>query len=295
VIVDIIEFKRALEEEFVGIIPNIGEYFEKIESLNSSFNLVISETESHWRNYIHAALISLYLKLTAYDLNRWNEYIGIKDSISNIFNFRNSREDRILELFVLHTINKVFDFEDNDFEIIALYPNNSSNPSYLTDDSNESDYLTLAENQKLLNNLKISMKIRGMSKKEIWGDNDIIVVLRFNNTIQQFCIISCKTSLRERVYQSVFWSMHSRLEGIGKHVFITLDKGNSGMSEIGNRDNENNARKTRDVLESTMDRVYVMRNEISVNRSQVIKDFNWLNKDLILWANEFTGSFNFND
>ena len=133
------------------------------------------------------------------------------------------------------------------------------------------------------------MKLRGQPQKTVWGDNDIIVTLTHNGIIQQFCIISCKTSLRERVYQSIFWSMHSRIEGVGKHVFITIDKGASGNSEIGNRALDNNAKKSRDVLESTMDRVYVLRNNIEVNRSQVIKDLIFLQKDLIKWAEDLAG------
>lgn len=289
---EILSFKQDLRQKFDGAIPGIEEFVDKIGELNTEvYNLDLSRSNSHWRNYVHASLISLYLELKSYDLDKWNEYISRKDLISRVFNYTSSGEDKILELFVLHSINHVFDFEDSGFEILALKANNSSNPSFLSDDSNNINLLTPNENLRLLNNLKIAMKIRGMSKKEIWGDNDIIVTLKSDGQIQQYCIISCKVSLRERVYQSVFWSMHSRLEGIGKHVFVTLDKGNSGSSEIGNREDNNDARKSRDVLESTMDRVYVLRNQNEVNRSQVIKDFSWLKNDLILWANEITGEF----
>lgn len=287
----ILDFKLDLKKELDEGIPNIYEFINCIKIVNNTYNLdFVSCDSSHWRNYIHAALISLYLELTTYDLIQWNEYISKKKIISTIFNFSKSGEDKIFELFVLHSINKVFDFEGSSFDILALKSNNNSNPKYLTDDSNENDVLKSEDNLKLLSNLKITMKVRGMPKKEIWGDNDIIVTLKNNGNIQQFCIISCKTSLRERVYQSVFWSMHSRLEGIGKHIFITIDKGNREYSEIGNRKADNSAKKTRDVLESTMDRVYVLRNKTEVNRSQIIKDFSWLKNDLIIWANEITGN-----
>ena len=92
------------------------------------------------------------------------------------------------------------------------------------------------------------------------------------------------------VYQSVFWSMHSRLQGVGKHVFITTDKGANGKSEIGIRKADNSAKKSRDVLESTMDRVYVLRNAQEVNRSEIIKGFLYLEKDLISWAHEISGT-----
>ncbi|WP_134201308.1 BsaWI family type II restriction enzyme [uncultured Algoriphagus sp.] len=288
---EILDLKIYLSGRFEGIIPNIDEYVEEINEANEIFQIDLSRSNSHWRNYIHASLISLYLELHSYDLEYWNLYINKKDEISNIFYFTQAGEDKILELFVIHSINRVFDFEGNIFEITALKANNDSNPTYLTDDSNTPNYLSTDENKKILENLRVAMKIRGMPKKEIWGDNDIIVTLRQEGIIQQFCIISCKLSLRERVYQSVFWSMHSRLEGIGKHVFVTTDKGNSGSSEIGIRSSDNSARKSRDVLESTMDRVYVLRNSIEVNRSQVIKDFQWLRNDLILWANEISGNY----
>lgn len=287
----ILDFKLDLKKKLKESIPNIDEFVTCIKIVNNTYNLdFVSSDSPHWRNYIHATLISLYLELTAYDLKQWKEYISKNENISDIFNFSNSSEDKIFELFVLHSINKVFDFEDSSFDILALKSNNNSNPKYLTDDSNKRDVLKSEENLKILSNLKITMKVRGMPKKEIWGDNDIIVTLNNNGNIQQFCIISCKTSLRERVYQSVFWSMHSRLEGIGKHIFITIDKGNKGNTEIGSRKTDNSAKKTRDVLESTMDRVYVLRNKAEVNRSQVIKDFSWLKSDLIIWANEITGN-----
>ena len=84
--------------------------------------------------------------------------------------------------------------------------------------------------------------------------------------------------------------MHSRMEGVGKHVFVTTDKGDgSGNSEIGSR-TLNKAKKSRDVLESTMDRVYVLRNSTDVNRSQVVKDFSFLQRDLMNWAKDIAGT-----
>lgn len=288
---EILNFKSALREKCQEFEIDIDLFLQKIDETNSSLGHNLSKAKSHWKNYLHASLISLFLEFRGYDLLNWNEYISKREAISRMFGFTRSAEDKILELFVLHSINHVFDFGENVFQIRALRANSNSNPKLLTDDSNNPSLLSREENKKLLDNLKVAMKVRGMPKKEVWGDNDVIVTLRFNSQIQQFCIVSCKVSLRERVYQSVFWSMHSRLEGIGKHVFVTTDKGNKGNSEIGNRALDNDAKKSRDVLESTMDRVYVLRNEVEVNRSLVIKDFAWLRKDLLIWANEVTGSF----
>ena len=287
---DILEFKSTLEIEFEGLIPTIDEYVEKIEGLNGVFLFNLRNSNPHWRVYIHSALVSLYLELKGYDLVYWNEYFSRIDRISHSFVFNSPREGDILETFVLHSVNKVFDFEGDEYEIVALKANNSKSPIYLTDDSHNPTLLTIQDNQRLIGNLKIVMRIRGVPRKEIWGDNDVIIVLKFQGVIQQYCIVSCKTSLRERVYQSVFWSMHSRLEGIGKHVFFTLDKGQSGNTEIGSRNINNSAKKSRDVLESTMDRVYVLRTQSEVSRSQVIKDFSHFRIDLLDWAKEVTGT-----
>jgi hypothetical protein len=286
---DILKIKSILKNEFEGITPTIEEYYEKIEELDRVFLLNLS-SKSHWRVYIHSSLISLYLELKGYDLVYWNEYFSKIDRISRFFGFSPPREGDILESFVLHTVNKVFDFKDDEYEIVALKANDSKNPVYLTDDTSNPNLLSNEVNQRLIGNLKIVMRIRGVPRKEIWGDNDVIIVLKFQGVIQQFCIVSCKTSLRERVYQSVFWSMHSRLEGIGKHVFFTLDKGQSGSTEIGSRSGNNSAKKSRDVLESTMDRVYVLRTQSEVSRSQVIKDFSHFRIDLLDWAKEITGT-----
>lgn len=288
---DILNFKAALRRHFLKVTPSIGEYENGIKVVLNHQELDFSRANSHWRNYLHASMLSLYLEMKGYDLEFWNEYTENRTSISNLFGFDSSAEDKILELLVLHSINHVFDLGDNEYGIVALKANNSSKPTFLTDDSNQRNFLTVPENQRLLENLKIAMKIRGVPKKEIWGDNDVIVVLKHKGIIQQFCIISCKLSLRERVYQSVFWSMHSRMESIGRHVFVTIDKGTKGSkTEIGHRESDNSARKTRDVLESTMDRVYVLRKDAEVGRSQVIKDFLHMQNDLQLWAQEFTGS-----
>jgi hypothetical protein len=284
----ILDFKEKLIESCQNVDTNINDFIIIIGQTQQTKNLQFDD-QTYWKKYLHATLVSAYQILTEYDLQRWNEYFNNIEKIEVIFNISANNESDILELFVLHSINKVFNFENNPLLIKAFRSNNNSNPTRLICDNNKTDTLTELENETIISNLKVGMKLRGLPKKEIWGDNDVIVTLRLNNNLQQFCIISCKTSLRERVYQSIFWSMHSRLEGIGKHVFITPDKGQNGNSEIGNRRDDNSAKKSRDVLESTMDRVYVLRNNAEVGRSQVIKDFMDLEKDLLNWANDIAG------
>ncbi|MBB6682615.1 hypothetical protein H4O20_14295 [Aequorivita sp. 609] len=241
--------------------------------------------------YLHAVLISAFFQLTEYSLQNWNRYFEHFKEISKILDIKTKQtEGKILELLVLHTINRVFNFTLKSSKIKAYIANNDSNPTCLLDDTFDINSLSKDDNKRLINNLTVKMKIRGEPAKEVWGDNDLIVCIENQNLIQQFCIISCKVSLRERVYQSVFWSLHSRLEGTGKHIFVTLDKGNNGKSEIGSRLIGEKARKTRNVLESTMDRVYVFRSEKEVNRSQVIKGFKFLEWDLENWAKDFIGT-----
>jgi hypothetical protein len=285
---NILIFKKIVIEACQNRDINIAVFIEVIRQTQNKENLQF-DNQPYWKKYLHASLVSTYQIVTGYDLKNWNDYFKNIDGIDGVFHITAINESDILELFVLHSINEVFDFGDNPLSIKAFRSNNNSNPTRLITDNNETDTLTELENETIISNLKVGMKLRGLPKKEIWGDNDIIVTLRANNILQQFCVISCKTSLRERVYQSIFWSMHSRLEGIGKHVFITPDKGQNGKSEIGNRNEDNTAKKSRDVLESTMDRVYVLRNSNEVGRSQVIKDFTYLEKDLLNWAKDIAG------
>lgn len=284
----IIHFKETFLVSKGENINDIESFLNELSTYSSNeainFSLV-----SYWNNYLHACLLSAFSQTVGYSLENWNSYFSNSSKICEFLQISPPNEAQVLELFVIHTINYVFDFSQSNLSIKALRSNDSKNPIYLTDDSNDPDFLSPNDNQRLIDNLKVVMKMRGYPEKRIWGDNDIIVTFSFNNTIQQFCIISCKTSLRERVYQSIFWAMHSRLEGVGKHVFVTTDKGASGKSEIGNRSPENIAKKSRDVLESTMDRVYVFRNADEVNRSQVIKDFVHLEKDLLRWAIDLAG------
>ncbi len=269
-------------------VKDIASFIIELVAYNNLKEIALNE-DPHWNNYFHASLVSAFQECTSYDLTNWNDYFSNSAEISASLDISLPNEGQVLELFVIHSINRVFSFGTNDLEITALKSNNNVSPNYLTDDSNDSGFLTAEENTRIINNLKVVMKMRGRAEKRIWGDNDIVVILNLDGVRQQFCIISCKTSLRERVYQSIFWAMHSRMEGVGKHVFVTTDKGASGRSEIGNRALDNSAKKSRDVLESTMDRVYVLRNPNEVNRSQVIKDFTHLREDLLFWAKDIAG------
>lgn len=288
---NILNFKRNFISNSSNRINDFSTFKERLTSFARSNIVDIPPRDIYWNNYLHAALISsAFETLNTYNLEIWNQYFTSIEQINEAINVANGTQGDIFELFILHTINHVFDFEENHLNIKALRaPSKTGTPSFLTDDTNGRSVLTGPENDYLLENLKVGMKIHGFPMKRIWGDNDIVVTLTFQGQVQQFCIISCKTSLRERVYQNIFWATHSRLESIGKHVLATLDKGSNGRTEIGNRNSDNTARKTRDVMESSLDRTYVFRHSHEVNRSQAIKDFSYLKNDLDNWARDIAG------
>lgn len=284
-------FKKVLIESAKGKDIEIESYLSTLKSASIAFDVaVFSKSTDREIRYLYAVILSTFFELTEYSLHNWKQYFTHFEEISKILKLKKTgTEGKILELLVLHTINQVFNINSNKGKIKAFIPNSDSNPTYLLDDNFNSKTLSSEDNKRLINNLTVKMKIRGEKSEEVWGDNDVVVCVIDENFIQQFCIISCKVSLRERVYQSLFWSLHSRLEGTGRHVFITVDKGNKGVSEIGSRAPGKDVRKTRNVLESTMDRVYVFRGQDEVNRSSVIKDFEDFKWDLINWSKDFTG------
>lgn len=284
--------KKLLLQSAEGKDIKIESFMSILEDSCSDFDLtVFSKSTDREIRYLHAVLLSTFFELTEYSLQNWEQYFIHFEEISKILKVKKKgTEGNILELLVLHTINHVFNLNSKKRRVKAYIPNSDSNPTHLLDDSFNPNILNPEDNERLINNLTVKMKIRGEKPEEIWGDNDVVVCVEDKSSIQQFCIISCKVSLRERVYQSLFWSLHSRLEGTGRHVFITIDKGNSGISEIGSRVPGKNVRKTRNVLESTMDRVYVFRGQDEVSRSPVIKDFEDLKWDLKNWSKDFIGT-----
>lgn len=247
--------------------------------------------QSYLNTYFHACLLAVYLEKEGCSLKNWNLYCLIivpmlkKHHIYATY-LSKFTEGNILEYYILHIVNEKFRFEN----ILALKANNDSDPSKFLDDY-QNEVLPTHTTEKIFNKLQVTMKIRGEREKKVWGDNDIVIIAYPDDITKSeaICIISCKTSLRERVYQSIFWATHSRIEGVAKHTFATLDKGNNGDTEIGHRKTDNTTRKTRDVLESTMDRVYVFRSKDDVARSYVIKDFEYIFKDLERWRLDHFG------
>lgn len=306
-LVKILEYKKLLEsfygkDENEKSITHFKEILLSKASIESFNDLNPSKKNKDFKYYLYASIMSLFLERNGYDLKHWDYFFTevYVDLIKNGFPTltkelpkkieNTSGQSRILELFVGHSINRVFNLNKNN--IFALYAD-SKKPTTLFDDTGKPFFPAEFSDteQKILKKIKITMKIRGSEEKKVWGDNDVVVIT-YPEDIKEaeaFCLISCKTSSRERAYQSIFWATHSRIEGIGKHIFVTLDKGDSnGNSEIGNR-SDDASRKLRNALESTMERVYVFRNSKEVERSAVIKDFDYLKKDLLRWKDDFLG------
>lgn len=250
----------------------------------------LSEVNPYIRCYFHACLIVLYMQKEGFYLKTWEDYINrvfpdFKEYLNSELNkkyagLKKGSDGKILEVCILHIVNELFNINN----VIALQSNNNSDPDKLYDEFKEEQLPEEAAN-KILEKLKITVKVRGKEPKKVWGDNDIIVVGYPNkkkSAAEAICIISSKTSLRERVYQTIFWATHSRLEGIAKHVFLTIDRGtSSGNTEMGA------GTKKRSVVESALDRVYVLRKE--VEKSYVVKKLDYLKLDLIRWKEECFG------
>jgi len=297
---NIIGFKNSLLANYstYNRTVNSTQYYIDLLTSDHILNLLpdLSKCEkknkSYLNSYFHACLLAVFIEKEGYPLEHWkkyaNEIVPVLKRDSNYGRYLPKfTESAVLEFFILHTVNNTFSLNN----VKALTTNSDSSPTKFYDDY-LNEFLPEETTTKILEKVKVTMKIRGQEEKKVWGDNDILIVAYPDNVqdAEAICIISCKISLRERVYQSIFWAAHSRIEGIAKHTFATLDKGDKkGNSEIGNRGGNNTARKTRDVLESTMDRVYVFRGADEVDRSYVIKDFEYLQTDLARWREDYFG------
>lgn len=87
------------------------------------------------------------------------------------------------------------------------------------------------------------------ARLDVWPDNDLIVVgTASSGHPKALCIVSCKTSLRERAIESCFWAVATRDLGI-RAAFATADLD----GELGTCLKPT---KSRQLLESYFDRVY---------------------------------------
>lgn len=246
-----------------------------------------------YQKHLIAAFLTSYLDHYNFTLESWNDfenklYSSLKNAFPNYFSYKDITKIRgdLLEATILFVVNVFYQLD----EIFAYSVNSKSSMTRLVAMGELSEKLTEEVENTIIKKLHNQFKISGIPVREIWGDNDLVIIST-KESIDCFCIISCKSSLRERAFQSAFWATRSRLEGKNKHVFCTLDFGTSkGKTEIGSRDNKNfRAKKNRDVLESIMDRCYVFREKAEVPRSHTIKDLDYLKTDLARWEADFWG------
>jgi len=112
----------------------------------------------------------------------------------------------------------------------------------------------------------------------VWPENDLVVVDRPDGgAMTAVAVACCKTSLRERVMQSLFWSLALRTNGGPKWVFVTLD----AQHELGTCAHPTKARK---LVEAYFDRTYVLNSSAAFCAAVV--SFDQLPHDLIQWRDE---------
>lgn len=118
------------------------------------------------------------------------------------------------------------------------------------------------------------------ARLDVWPDNDLIVVGNSaSGQTRAFCIISCKTSLRERAIESCFWAVVTRDLGI-RAAFATADPDN----ELGTCDVPT---KQRQLLESFFDRVYST--SPATQRCTQVVGIERLAADLDRWGSDLLG------
>jgi hypothetical protein len=84
---------------------------------------------------------------------------------------------------------------------------------------------------------------------DVWPDNDIILVTEESTQHwRAFGIVSCKTSLRERMFESAFWTLATRDTGL-RSLFVTADLDNE-LGICGGKI------KSRQIIETYFDRAY---------------------------------------
>ncbi|NQT52455.1 hypothetical protein HQ576_10410 [bacterium] len=113
---------------------------------------------------------------------------------------------------------------------------------------------------------------------DVWPDNDLIVVCqREDGTLQALAVISCKTSLRERVMQSLFWSLAIKVGIPVKSLFVTLD----AQRELGSCAHPTKARR---LVEAYFDATYVLNK--STSTCSAVRPFDALMGDLLRWRDD---------
>jgi hypothetical protein len=155
--------------------------------------------------------------------------------------------------------------------------------SRINEETSKQGLLALTETElralpQLIEFLKLPAKRRCLqSSISVWPDNDIILVtLTTSHDWRAVGIISCKTSLRERVFESAFWTLATRDTGI-KSGFVTADLDDE-LAECGGNG------KNRQIIETYFDRAYST-NPLTRFCPQV-RPFHEATADLLRWQKD---------
>ena len=107
-------------------------------------------------------------------------------------------------------------------------------------------------------------------------DADVIVYREENDAI--VCVLSCKTSLRDRMKQTAYWKFKLLESAITRHIricLVTLDKDGDLL------DNTPPYKKNYAIASTDLDATYVLRRDLS--QTKMIKDFSSFESDLRSW------------
>lgn len=174
----------------------------------------------------------------------------------------NSAKGQIFERFAHHAILSMI--QDSSAKNLELTFGNK------TEEEND-DISKIAEQKTARNSIKIDFGDQGQ-----WSpDADLIVYSNYDD-IRVEAIISCKTSLRERIAQTAFWRYKlASLENTShiKNILITLD---SDSVFFGNRLN-----KSRAIALSELDAVFVLKP--GFDEHPKLKSFNQFTEELKKW------------
>jgi len=112
----------------------------------------------------------------------------------------------------------------------------------------------------------------------VWPDSDLIAFCRLRSgELRAIAVVSCKTSLRERYAQALFWCLAIRVGVPIKSVFVTLN----GKKQLATCENPSKPRK---LLEAYFDGAYVINEETAF--CTAIRPFDDLPDHLIRWRDE---------
>ena len=153
----------------------------------------------------------------------------------------------------------------------------------INDETSNHGLLALTETElhalpQLIEFLKLPAKRRCLqSAISVWPDNDIVLVTQTKrHEWRAVGIISCKTSLRERVFESAFWTLATRDTGL-RSGFVTADLDDE-LADCGG------SGKNRQIIETYFDRAYST--NPATRFCPQVRPFSEIAADLLRWQKD---------